>query len=277
MQPVTPDELTALQSFLQDACGLTLYDDQRYLVQSRLSGVIEAEGLETLGDLVARLQCVEETELRGRVVEAMTTHETRWFRDAYPFDILWRVVLPELARSRRAPIRIWCAACATGEEAYSVSMLVDEYRRAYPGAWRKRVELVATDVSSRVLAHARRGVYRPASVESSLSDDRRHQYFERVPQGYRVVEAIRRPVTFEQLNLLDSFESLGRFDIVFCRNVLIYFNQARRDDIIERLIEVLRPGGYLFLGTSEWPSAQTANLTMCSTEGGVVYRRRNAG
>lgn len=238
------------------------------------------ERLASLGELVDRLgsptSLAARTSLREAVIDAMTTNETLWFRDGHPFRILDEILLPEFnARGGAQPLRIWSAASSTGQEAYSISMLVDEFRRRHPGALRGGVNIVGTDISARVLEVARLGEYEMLAIGRGLSQERLNTYFTPTGQGgWKIRPELTRGVEFRPLNLLDSYASLGKFDIVFCRNVLIYFSAELKRDIIGRLHATLRPGGYLILGASESLSGVQDKFDMVHCSPGIVYRAK---
>jgi len=275
---IDKDDYAGFCDFLESACGIVLGDNKQYLVQSRLGRLMADTGAVSLGDLVARLR--RETDggpLRERVIEAMTTNETLWFRDRYPFDILGRQVLPRLASEGRSPVRIWSAACSSGQEPYSISMTVEDFLAAQPGALRD-VRILATDVSPAVLADARAASYEADALSRGLPEDYRRRYFEPDPAAgsgrWRLREPVRRRVRFSQFNLLDSYAPLGQFDVIFCRNVLIYFSTLLKTDILSRMAAILAPGGYLFLGASESVSrySDAFETERCCT--GSVFRRK---
>lgn len=181
----------------------------------------------------------------------MTTGETLFFRDTVPFEILRTTILPELIERCRLggrPMRIWSAASSSGQEAYSVAMLLSELNTQLGSV---RVDVVATDYATHALNKARRGIFTQTEVQRGLPDRFLRQYFVQVAEGYRIGEDIRRRVSFREINLLESFRSLGQFDIILCRNVLIYFDTLTKKDVLDRLANSLAPGGYLFLGATE--------------------------
>jgi len=238
---------------LQSASGITLGQEQRYLVNARLGVLLREQGIVSLDELVEQLKAHPFGSLRAQVVDAMCTHETLWFRDGHPFQTLKEHLLPQrLAEGRHAPLRIWSAAASSGQEPYSIAMLLDEFEQSRTALFRSTVEIVASELSCRMLEVCQRGEYDALAMRRGLSDERLNRYFERAGEGrWRVKPAIRQRVTFRAQNLLDSFTMLGKFDIIFCRNVLIYFSQTVREDIIKRLHGSLKPGGYLLLGATE--------------------------
>ena len=215
--------------------------------------------------------------LRDKIVDAMTTNETLWFRDRTPFDILRNSVLPRLAeelkQGRRRSVRIWCAACSTGQEPYSVAMVVDGLSNRFPSLNKSTVRITATDISPTVLFLAMAGRYDSFAVQRGLPPDTRDRYFKHVGKVWILDERIRSMVTFKKLNLQDDFTSLGRQDIVLCRNVLIYFDEVLKHDIVNRITNLLTPYGLLFVGASESLLKYQGSLTMVREGRGVYYHR----
>ncbi len=268
------DDYAQFRDFLEQACGISLGDNKHYLVNSRLGRLMNELGMATLGEFVARLKRDPSPALRRRTIDAMTTNETQWFRDVHPFTVLREVVLAELGGSPGPPLRVWSAGCSSGQEPYSISMVVDEYRSQNVGRMKREVEIVATDISTNVLALARRGVYDDMALARGLSGERKRRYFTDVDGGWQVRDGVRARVTFRDMNLLDSFAALGRVDAVFCRNVLIYFSQDRKIDIIGRMARSLNPRGFLFLGASESLAGNAELFEVVRFGTGLAYRVR---
>lgn len=266
------EDYRAFSQFLERSCGIVLGDSKQYLVASRLGPLLEAEGLRNLGELVQRLERRGETELRGRVIEAMTTNETQWFRDTFPFEALRTELFPALERRRVHQVRIWCAACSSGQEPYSVSMTVDEYNN---GGGRIEAEILGTDISPAMIEQARLGRYTANIARRGLSRERQERFFRAVGDNtWEVRPEVARRCTFRVHNLLEGFGGLGRFDIIFCRNVLIYFGFDSRRDIVQRIADVTRPEGYLMVGASESIARHSDAFELVRLPGGVVYQRR---
>ncbi len=262
------------RTFLEKACGILLGSNKQYLVSSRLNKLMEQNGIKTLGELVQRMQGLPRSGLREQVVDAMTTNETLWFRDAYPFEVLKNRVLPELLKANPAQrLRIWSAASSSGQEPYSLSMSIDEFERSNLGQLRAGVQIVATDLSSSMLLACKSGEYDSLAIGRGLSQERLQRYFDPKEGGrWAVKAAIRSRVEFRALNLLDSYASLGKFDIVFCRNVLIYFSAEVKRDILLRIHSTLKPGGYLFLGASEALNGLPDHYQMVQCSPGIIYK-----
>jgi len=263
------------RKFLENECGIVLGDNKQYLVNSRLSRLMQEHSLDSLGALVVALNKEKTRELTNRVVEAMTTNETSWFRDIHPFNTLKERIFPELAKNRRTPLRIWSAACSSGQEPYSISMTIHEFQGSNPGLLKSDVQIVATDISPAILSAAEKGHYDDMSIARGLSPERKKKYFKETPNYWQISPTISSRVQCRQLNLLQSYTLLGRFDIIFCRNVLIYFSTESKKQILEKMCKTLNPGGYLFLGGSESITGITDKLEMVRTNGGVVYQLKS--
>jgi chemotaxis protein methyltransferase CheR len=275
---ISPAEYEEFREFLQNACGILLGDNKHYLVQSRLGKMVRDASLTSLGELVARLRSERPGgALRERVIEAMTTNETFWFRDTHPFMILSDNIFPEFLKRRQRAIRIWSAACSTGQEPYSISISIQEFMNRNPGAFAD-AQIVATDISPSVLAEAKEGYYDAMALSRGLPAQFRDCYFHKDrnhwEDRWQVRADIRKRVRFMHGNLLGSYASLGRFDIIFCRNVLIYFSSESKLDILSRMAAALNPGGYLFLGASESLSQYSDAFDMVRSHAGVYYRKR---
>ncbi|MDO6442185.1 MULTISPECIES: protein-glutamate O-methyltransferase CheR [unclassified Marinobacter] len=271
---ITPQEYESFKTFLQDACGILLGDNKQYLVKSRLRRILEENGLNSLGELLERLKKPGRASLKELVIDAMTTNETLWFRDNHPFRILQEKLFPEFAaRTSVAPLRIWSAACSTGQEPYSASMIVDEFRRQKPGKLRD-VKITATDISKSVLEVARRGEYEMIAIGRGLSPERQKHFFTPSSSGsWQIRPQIKSMVEFKELNLLERY-MLGKFDIVMCRNVLIYFSADLKKDILTRIHATLNPGGYLILGASESLNGLPDLYEMVQCHPGIIYRKK---
>ena len=238
-----------LCNFLKERSGLALAPDKEYLVDNRLLPVARRHGRKTVAELIQMLKASDAGHLKVEVTEAMMNNESYFFRDRVPFDRLGDTVVPDLLRTRalRKKIRIWCAAASTGQEPYSVAMQLDQ--RAELAGW--RVEIVATDISGDAIDRAKAGLYSQFEVQRGLPIQMLMQHFEEVAGQWRIVERLRNRVDFQTINLLTDFSRLGQFDVVFLRNVLIYFDRDTKLDVLARVRESLVPDGYLLLGAAE--------------------------
>jgi len=246
---VTPSDYEYLRKLLKERSGLDLSADKQYLVESRLVPLARKSALQGIPELVQKMRNGADA-LTGEVVEAMTTNETCFFRDKIPFDHLKETVIPALvqARAARRSLRIWCAASSTGQEPYSIAMCLKEAGAALSGC---RTEIVATDLSLSVLEKSRSGIFSQFEVQRGLPIQLLVKYFTQNGELWQLNADIRGMVQHRQLNLLQDFSHLGVFDIIFCRNVLIYFDQPTKANIFDRLSRMLEPDGVLALGAAE--------------------------
>jgi chemotaxis protein methyltransferase CheR len=246
---VTPLDYEYLRKLLKERSGLDLSADKQYLVESRLVPLARKASLAGIPELVQKMKAGAEA-LTTEVVEAMTTNETFFFRDKIPFDHLKEAVLPALvqARAARRSLRIWCAASSTGQEPYSIAMCLKEASHLFAG-W--RTEIVATDLSQEVLEKSKAGIYSQFEVQRGLPIQMLVKYFTQNGELWQLKSEIRGMVQHRQLNLLQDFSHLGTFDIIFCRNVLIYFDQDTKAKIFERIARMLEPDGVMALGAAE--------------------------
>jgi len=268
---ISEAEYKSFSLFLEKACGITLGANKQYLITSRLQKLMRTVNIDSLGELVTQLQRGN-SQLRGKIVDAMTTNETLWFRDSHPYLILEKELFPEAAQHRNRPVRIWSAACSSGQEPYSMSIVTEEYTKANPGSLSRDVEIVATDISKTILEQARQARYDEMSLVRGMSTERRNSYFKKDGDVWEINKEIKKRVRFTELNLMQSFASLGKFDIIFCRNVLIYFSAELKSDILNRMAKQLQPNGYLVLGSSESTTGYTKAFKMVRSGGAVYYQ-----
>jgi chemotaxis protein methyltransferase CheR len=244
-----PADYDFLRKFLKERSGLDLSADKQYLVESRLVPLARKAGLSGIDELVQKIKNGS-AALASDVVEAMTTNETFFFRDKVPFDHLRDVVLPELiqARASRRSLRIWCAAASTGQEPYSIAMVIKEMSAALAG-W--RIEIIGTDISQQVLEKSKSGIYTQFEVQRGLPIQLLVKYFKQTGEMWQINPDIRSMIQYRPLNLLQDFSSMGKFDLIFCRNVLIYFDQDMKTQIFGRLARCIEPDGFMALGAAE--------------------------
>ena len=248
---------------------------KEYLITSRLNGLMVELGIDSFAGLLERLRSAGQIRLKALVINAMTTNETFWFRDISHFNLLQEQLLPELNSRIGGSIRIWSAACSSGQEPYNISMVVEDYQRSSVSERKRPVEILATDISTKVLEEARQGLYCGMSIDRGLTAEQHQRYFITRDSCLEVRPEIRRRVQFRELNLTHGFESLGRFDAIFCRNVLIYFSNELKRNIVNRLARALNPGGYLFLGSTESINQLTDRFQMLVSGGGISYRLKD--
>jgi len=265
-------EYRAFREYLEETCGILLGDNKQYLVSSRMRKVIHECKLGTIGELIEEVKRGRNSSLKEKIVEAMTTNETSWFRDSQPFNVLKNHILPEVLKKSPNRLRIWSAACSSGQEPYSIAMTLNEFSMSHPGALPKDVEIIATDISPAMIKHASEGVYDEMNIVRGMSDERRRRYFKEVDGGWRVNDIIKQKVQFRQLNLLQSYALFGRFDIIFCRNVLIYFSHELKSDIVGRMAGTLNHDSFLLLGGSESMAKISEKFQMMKIDGTVLYQ-----
>ena len=262
----------ALKRLLAKNSGLCLDDDKQYLVESKLAPLARRHNLDGVDGLVRRLELEREPALMRDVIEAMTTNETFFFRDRTPFDNFRNFMLPHLmeARATQRRIRIWCAACSTGQEPYSLAMILDEEARKLAG-W--RIDIVATDIARNVLDVAREGLYSQFEVQRGLPIAMLLRYFQQKGDRWQIADHVRSRVRFEDCNLISDFGDLGQFDVIFCRNVLIYFDVPTKRSVLERLYHSLAEGGCLVLGAAETVVGLTEQFVPHPQYPGLIQRR----
>jgi chemotaxis protein methyltransferase CheR len=265
---MTPLDYEYLQKILKDRSGLMLSADKKYLLESRLMPLARKAGVAGISELVQKMKGGSETVI-GDVVEAMTTNETFFFRDKTPFDHFKDTVIPELVKARAAKrsLRIWCAAASSGQEPYSLAMILKDMAATILAGW--RIEIVATDLSPEVLAKSRSGLYTQFEVQRGLPIQSLVKHFTQVGTMWQLNADVRAMVQFRQFNLLQDYAHLGKFDVIFCRNVLIYFDQPTKTGIFGRLAKASEPDGYLFLGAAETVIGLTDSYKVCPNRRGV--------
>ena len=268
---MTPSDYDFIRKLLKSRSGLVLAPEKHYLVESRLMPIARKHGLFNLTGLAARLKGPDAEALTVEVVEAMTTNESFFFRDKLPFEQFRDTVLPALMAAREAfrRIRIWCAAASTGQEPYSLAISLKEMGKELKG-W--RVEILATDISTEVLEKAKSGIYTQFEVQRGLPALMLIKYFSQVGEMWQIAPEIRGMVKFMPFNLLDDFSHLGRFDLVFCRNVLIYFDQATKSAVLDRIADVTERDGYLVLGGAETVVGLTSRFKLITEKRGLYVQ-----
>ncbi|MGX9963859.1 CheR family methyltransferase [Roseomonas sp. F4] len=263
---MTNDDFAEIAGVVRRRSGIVLTSDKAYLLETRLGPVLTRFGLASLAALGQKLRRPDEP-LERAVVEALTTHESSFFRDGKPFEHLTKI-LPKLAASRSpgTPLRIWSAACSTGQEPYSIAMLVADTLGVRPDC---RVEILATDISAEILQRARQGVFTQFEVQRGLPIRSLVKHFKQDGAKWRISPELAAMVRFEERNLLNDLSSLGRFDTIFCRNVLIYFDAPTKTRVLDALARRLTPDGVLYLGGAETVLGLTDRLMPIAGERGA--------
>ncbi|MDN4503179.1 protein-glutamate O-methyltransferase [Alteromonadaceae bacterium BrNp21-10] len=261
-------------NYLEKQCGIVLGENKQYLVQSRLWPLVGKFGFDNLGSLINKVISGHARQLNTAVIDAMTTNETLWFRDVYPYELLADKLLDQLA-GRRTPVRIWSAACSSGQEPYSIAMVVKEYLTRKPNAFPGGVQIIGTDISVDMLERCKNATYDNLSLARGLPAERKKKFFQAADNNsMQLIPAIRNMVSFKPINLLDPYSSLGKFDLVFCRNVLIYFSGDIKSKILQKIAAGLQKDGILILGASESISGLSDKFDLNRIERGIFYTKK---
>ncbi len=253
MIKLLPEERSVVSQYIHSICAITLDHSKDYLIESRLSALMDELKCASFSQIVSRAKAEASGVIKRRIVDEITTNETLFFRDTAPFDLLRHKIMPEIVDRRvrstgTVPIRIWSAACSTGQEIYSIAILLKELLGDLN---RYDIRMIATDISDQAISRASRGIFSEIEMARGLPDVVRHKYFIPHPEGWKIRDELRAMVSFRKLNLMDDFSSLGKFNIVFCRNVAIYFNEPDRASLFNRIGRQLENDGSLVLGSME--------------------------
>lgn len=273
---IASNEFKAMRDYIEEHCGISLGQDKQYLVETRLTSLMVESGCRSFSEFYHKARADRSLKLRDKIIDAMTTNETLWFRDRSPFvvfkDCLLKIYYEQIKAGKRSRIRIWSAASSTGQEPYSISMIVHEFARSNPGFNPSCVEIIATDISPTVLFLAQAGRYDSIAMARGLDEQMKKKYFREDGKVWIVNNEVKSLVTYKKLNLQESFSSLGSLDIVFCRNVLIYFSETFKRDVLTRIATRLRPQGYLFLGASESMISYSSEFNMQRFDTALYYQ-----
>ncbi|MBO3459348.1 protein-glutamate O-methyltransferase CheR [Aetokthonos hydrillicola Thurmond2011] len=263
-----------LRKLVREHSAVVLDKDKEYLAELHLGSLAESAGFDSIASLVAHLKTEPFGGLHIQVIEALVTNETSFFRDRHPFEALKKSVLPELVNKRvgERSLNIWCAACSSGQEPYSIAMLI---REEFPILANWKLRLIASDFSVKVLTRARKGRYNQLEINRGLSQELRDKYFQQQGDEWEINEEIRQMVEFHQINLIQSWSFLPRMDVIFLRNVLIYFDIETRKTILGKVQELLRPDGCLFLGGSETTINLNDSFERVKLENSICHRLLN--
>ena len=264
-----------VSSLVLKRSAIVLEPEKNYLVESRLSPIARQEGYASVAELVAELRSGPKDVLRSKVVEAMTTNETSFYRDLKPFEAFQKVVVPELllARAKEKRLQIWCGASSTGQEPYTIGLVLKEHFGTH-AHW--QFPIIATDLSLNVLERARQGRYTQLEVNRGLPAPQLVKYFTRQGTEWQLKDEVRKLVEFRQLNLIDAAWGIGAVDVVFLRNVLIYFDVATKKEILRKIRQILRPDGFLFLGGAETTMNLDDHFERIPFERSGCYRLRKS-
>jgi chemotaxis protein methyltransferase CheR len=276
VRALSDDIYKQFSDFLEVQCGIVLGGNKQYLVKSRLIPLMTKFSIEKLSDLIHQSMSYKNRELRTAVIDAMTTNETLWFRDKYPFELLSQKIFPEILEKKKS-IKMWSAASSSGQEAYSIAMTAIEYQKQ-KAVLGMNVQIVGTDISNTMLEQCKIGAYDMLALSRGLSDERKRQFFDRVNDGsgkMQIKTEVKKMTNFRSYNLLDSYSILGKFDIIFCRNVLIYFSSEVKSKILNQFATALNPGGYLIMGASESITGLTDKFEMVRCNPGIIYKLKS--
>lgn len=273
---ITKDEFDLIRNYIEKHCGIRLSDEKVYLVETRLTTLMFEQGCKNFREFYNKALYDPTNSLRDKIIEAITTNETFWFRDLHPFGILDEVLFnryaEEIRAGKRDKIRIWCSACSTGQEPYSIAMTFLEFLRKKFSLNHNHLEILATDISSTVLFLAKLGRYDNLTMSRGLSDEFKKRYFNKGDRVWTIKNEVKDMVKFKKFNLQEDFSHLGKQDIIFCRNILIYFSKEFKKDILKRIALLLRPEGFLFLGASESIIMLTDEYEMIRHAVGLYYQ-----
>ncbi|BBD61310.1 CheR methyltransferase, SAM binding domain protein [Nostoc sp. HK-01] len=270
---ITTSDFDYLRQLVYQHSAVVLDGDKTYLAELYLQPIAEAAGFTTITDLIAYLRHQPLNDLHIQTIEALVTNETSFFRDTYPFEALKQLVLPELIKKRRIErsLNIWCAACSHGQEPYSVAMLIREH---FPLLANWSLTIIASDFSGKVLARAKEGRYNQLEIKRGLPKNLRERYFKLLDNEWQIHDEIRQSIDFRQINLVDSWSILPNIDVIFLRNVLIYFDIATKKDLLTKVRQQLNPDGYLFLGSGETTINLHESFERVQFDKSIFYRLR---
>ena len=253
---VTPEEIKLLSQYIYTISGIHIEPSKAYLLETRLGKLLEKERCESFSEFYYKAKSDPSKMLEKQIVDAITTNETLFFRDANPFELLKYKIVPEVVDKRSAsalpgmpiPIRIWSAACSTGQEIFSIAIVLKELLSPLS---RYNIKLIGSDISDAAIRQASYGIYNKFEIERGLPRDRLLRYFSALGENWKINDEIRSMATFRKFNLMGSFNGIGKFDIIFCRNVAIYFKLEDRIKVFEKIADSLENDGYLVIGATE--------------------------
>jgi chemotaxis protein methyltransferase CheR len=275
-ESISNTEFKLLRDFIEQHCGICLGEEKAYLIETRLAGLMVENGCPDFGSFYRLAKSDTSPNLREKIIDAMTTNETLWFRDAHPFTILRDELLPpmaaEILEGRRFRIRIWSAACSTGQEPYSIAMVIHEFCRTHPGLKPHHFEILASDISPSALFLAKAGRFDENALRRGLPDELRSRYFRQDGSVWVANAELRELVTFRKFNLQDPVDALGHFDIIFCRYVAIYFADEFKKRIFTGMARLLAPSGHLFVSAVESLRGISDEFTPLTSGGGLYYQ-----
>lgn len=269
-------EYDLIRAYIKKVCGITLSDSKKYLVETRLTRLVVESGASSFSEFYQKISISDDPKLRDKIIDAMTTNETLWFRDSAPYETLQEELLPKwVKKSKHSKIRIWSAACSTGQEPYSVAMIIDDFCKRRSDLTTSDFEILATDISPSALFIAISGRYDSISMNRGFVEHWlpfKNRYFTTQGRVSIIEPQLKSMVTFKRLNLQDSFSSIGTFDLILLRNVAIYFSQEFKKDLFTRIAKAITKDGHLFLGTAENLTGYSTDLTSVNYKRYHFYR-----
>ena len=277
---LSSNEFTVMKKYIEEKCGILLGEEKAYLIESRLSKLLISSGLSSFSEFYSKIIKQDDKNMAEKVIDAITTNETSWFRDKIPWIILEEVLLPkyikQIRNGEKSKIRIWCAACSTGQEPYSISMCIDHFlnKNGIKDITFDDFEILATDISSTVLQIAKMGRYDSISIMRGLDQTYKNKYFEIQGRVWLIDEKIKNAVRFKAFNLQNSFLLLGKFDIIFCRYVMIYFSKIFKEEMLRKIAGALEHEGLLFIGSSELLNNKEEYFEKNYYQNNLYYRKR---
>jgi chemotaxis protein methyltransferase CheR len=270
------NEFLLLRDFIEKNCGIYLDESKTYLIETRLTTLMAENGCKTYSDFYYKAKNDTSNTLRDKIIDAMTTNETLWFRDASPFVLLQKHLFPiyskEIISGKRQKIRIWSSACSTGQEPYSIAIAILDYCKTQTSVKPEHFEIIASDISQSVLFLAKLGRYDQHVISRGLAEDIRNRYFKFDGKVWVLDESIKQMVNFRKLNLQEDFNFIGKTDILFCRNVLIYFSENFKKDLLKRFNQLLQPSGHLIVGSSESITNYSIDYKMLTYDKTLYYQ-----
>lgn len=277
---ISNNEFELLRRYIEEQCGIKLNDGKEYLIESRLAKLVAETNSQNFSEFYLKITANNMPNLRDKIVDAMTTNETLWFRDQTPYYVLQHKVLPDLmkqlASGQRMNVRIWSAGCSTGQEPYSIAMLVMRLCETglYGNISPNQFEILGTDISPTALLFAVTGRYDKLAMTRGMVEEYQNRFFEQNNQVWVIDESVKRLIKFKRFNLQNSFGNLGSFDIIFCRNVAIYFSDEFKRNLFRKIARQLNPGGYFFIGSAESLAGYSEEFTMQEHNKGIYYQVR---
>jgi len=272
---ITQKEFDLFRRLIQEKCGIALDNSKGYLLENRLARMVTESFCKNFGELYFKLNNSNSEIMLNKMIEAVTTKETLWFRDQYPFKALQHIIFPAiLQKSQTTDIQVWSAGCSTGQETYSIAILAEEFRKTITQGQHfiNRFSILGTDISKRSIEHALIGEYDEIAIQRGLSQARLNKYFYKNGKNWQINDSIKKMTLFEYQNLLDLPKRFGPFDIIFMRNVMIYFSEDLKKRILKRMTSILKKNGYLFLGTGESVQGYSDQFATLKYEGGIYFQ-----